>query len=66
MPSTFGGRDSDAEFQKMKWDEFRDYAGGRLSIALFKGEFQSELSQIIFLAEARGQRYQWEQANKIQ
>ena len=65
MPSCFGGRHSDAEFQKMTWEQFRDYAGGKLSVALFKGDFQGELSQILILAEARGQRYQWELDNLI-
>jgi len=44
--------------------EFNEYVGGRLAIALFKGEFNDELFTIIRMAEARGQKYQWEESNK--
>lgn len=64
IPSYFGGYRSDSEFFKMDYLEFNEYVGGRLAIALFKGEFNDELFTIIRMAEARGQKYQWEESNK--
>ena len=63
-PSVFGGYDTDSNFQKMNWDEFRGWAGGRLATALFRGKFEDELDMIIQMAHARGQKCQWELDNE--
>lgn len=55
-----GGYFADAEFFKMSHSEFLNWSGGRLSVALFKGEFTYELDTIINMATARGIRYEME------
>lgn len=55
-----GGYFADSPFFKMTHQEFVDWCGGRLSVALFKGEFQTELYGILQMAQARGVMYQLE------
>jgi hypothetical protein len=55
-----GGYLADSPFFKMTHQEFVEYAGGQLSVALFKGEFKSELYTLIAMAHSRGMMYQLE------
>ena len=58
--TSIGGYSSDSPFFKMTHEEFVEYCGGRLAIALFKGEFKSELYSLITMANARGIKDQME------
>lgn len=55
-----GGYYDDSTFFKMTHQEFVDYCGARLAIALFKGEFNSELYGLITMANARGMKQERE------
>ena len=54
IKQNIGGYSPDSPFFKMTHQEFVDYCGGQLSLALFRGEFKSELYGVITMAHARG------------
>lgn len=56
-----GGYCLDNEFFKMTDNAFIDWCGGRLALALFKGEFREEVYQIVLYSKARGMKAQWEE-----
>jgi len=55
-----GGYSADSPFFKMTHQEFVEYCGGHLSVALFKGEFKNALYTLITMATARGRKDQLE------
>lgn len=60
LPNCIGGYGIESKFFNMETKEFRDYCGGMLATALFKGELSSTLFTVISMAEARGQKFQME------
>lgn len=55
----FGGFWKDGEFFQLTYKQFVEKSGADLAVALFKGEFQAAVENVVAQAQARGEKLQF-------